>query len=238
MVLEMTHQVLDSLSAVSNLPSWALRLKVRRIGLNDKSRLDVENETNGIIYQRLLARIESGEKNPIELEVPQFFEYLRAMQWTPTEFERETGLAIPDQLRDEKSPERMERIESGTFMRVRKMAVAGTEGVWVDSDDGEIIWVAQEDYRPGLELVRVAGLSMTPTLLPRDIVYCDTRALDPMDGKVFLIRGADGEYIKRLRRSGRSWLLVSDNPEMGILALEKAQIVGQIYKIQPALKDV
>jgi phage repressor protein C with HTH and peptisase S24 domain len=220
------------------LPSWVLRLKMRRIELNDKSRLEVENETNGIVYQRLLSRIENGDKNPVELEVHQFFEYLRALNWSPLEFERETGLAIPDELRKESAATTLERIEDGVFIRVRKMATAGTDGVWVDSDDGEVIWVAQEDYRPGLELVRVSGISMSPTLSPQDIVFCDTRSLNPMDGKVFLVRSPEGEHIKRLRRSAKSWLLTSDNPEIGILTLEKARIVGLIYKRQPATQDI
>jgi phage repressor protein C with HTH and peptisase S24 domain len=218
--------------------SWAIRLRIRRVELDNKSQMAIENETSGIIYQRLLSRIENGDKNPVELEVHQFFEYLRALNWSPLEFERETGLAIPDELRKESTATTLERIEDGVFIRVRKMATAGTDGVWVDSDDGEVIWVAQEDYRPGLELVRVSGISMSPTLSPQDIVFCDTRSLNPMDGKVFLVRSPEGEHIKRLRRSGKSWLLTSDNPEIGILTLEKARIVGLIYKRQPATQDI
>jgi hypothetical protein len=79
-------------------PAWALRLKARRVELNDKSRLDIEVETKGAINQKMLSRIEIGEKNPVDLELAQFFAYLRSLQWTPFDFERETRLKLPLEL--------------------------------------------------------------------------------------------------------------------------------------------
>jgi hypothetical protein len=79
-------------------PTWALRLKARRVELNDKSRLDIELETNGAINQKMLSRIEIGDKNPVDLELAQFFAYLKSLEWTPFDFERETRLKLPSEL--------------------------------------------------------------------------------------------------------------------------------------------
>ena len=56
------------------------------------------------------------------------------------------------------------------------------------------------------------GDSMEPTLHDEDLVLLDRSQTEPVDGVLAVIRTVDGVVIKRLRRRGQTWTLVSDNP--------------------------
>lgn len=60
--------------------------------------MDIENETQGVNYQKLTYRIEGGKTHPLELGVRTFDLLLRVLDWTPAEFSAATGLAIPASL--------------------------------------------------------------------------------------------------------------------------------------------
>jgi SOS-response transcriptional repressor LexA len=88
---------LDVMSAtrIKQKPSYGLAIAARRTFLGGKSAMDIENETGGVIYQKLLYRIEGGDKHPLELDLKQFAALLQALDWTPAEFARETGVELP-----------------------------------------------------------------------------------------------------------------------------------------------
>ena len=80
-------------------PFYGRVIESRRAFLGNKSAMNVENETKGVIYQKLLYRIEGGDKDPLTLDLTQFSALLKALEWTPEEFARETELALPEALR-------------------------------------------------------------------------------------------------------------------------------------------
>ncbi len=60
--------------------------------------------------------------------------------------------------------------------------------------------------------LRSAGDSMEPTLHDEDLIVLDRSETDPVDGCLVVVRTKEGVVIKRVRRVGRSWQLLSDNP--------------------------
>ena len=62
-----------------------------------------------------------------------------------------------------------------------------------------------------LTCVRAAGDSMEPTILAGDLVVVDKDQRSAVDGQLFVVRTGEGLAVKRLRRIGDHWNLVSDN---------------------------
>jgi superfamily II DNA or RNA helicase/diadenosine tetraphosphate (Ap4A) HIT family hydrolase/SOS-response transcriptional repressor LexA len=102
-------------------------------------------------------------------------------------------------------------------------AAAGHVGGDIEPPDGELVSLPIEDADPDLFAVRVSGTSMDGGKQPlRDGDWAVMRLARSMpasaiDGRVVLVQvesdahGA-GYQIKRLKREGRGWRLVSDNP--------------------------
>ena len=63
-----------------------------------------------------------------------------------------------------------------------------------------------------LTCVRAAGDSMEPTLRDGDLVVVDQDQRAAVDGQMFVLRTAEGFVVRRVRRLGGHWNLVSDNP--------------------------
>ncbi|WP_457638405.1 LexA family protein [Oceanithermus sp.] len=57
--------------------------------------MDIENETEGVIYSKLLYRIENAKKPLETLNVKQLNALLKALEWTPQEFAEATGVEVP-----------------------------------------------------------------------------------------------------------------------------------------------
>jgi len=70
------------------------KIAARRAELN-KSLMDIENETNGVIYSKLLYRVENAKKPLETLNVKQLNALLKALEWTPREFAEATGVEVP-----------------------------------------------------------------------------------------------------------------------------------------------
>ena len=60
--------------------------------------------------------------------------------------------------------------------------------------------------------IRTKGDSMEPTLHDGDLILLDYSRNNPLDGRIFVLRGDEGLVVKRLRGSGFDWELISDNP--------------------------
>lgn len=73
-------------------PTPGRRIAARRKLLN-LSGPDVERITNGVIYQKLLSRLETGRKAVSSLTLTEVDALIRALQWTYDEFAKETGVA-------------------------------------------------------------------------------------------------------------------------------------------------
>lgn len=73
------------------------RVAARRSYLR-KTQEGIEVETNGILKQRMLSRIEMGDKSVGSLSTSQTSALMRVLKWTPEEFETETGVQLPERI--------------------------------------------------------------------------------------------------------------------------------------------
>ncbi|MEA3017325.1 MAG: hypothetical protein QOI38_2047 [Sphingomonadales bacterium] len=84
-----------------------------------------------------------------------------------------------------------------------------------------------------LELLRVAGDSMTPDLQDGDWVMVDRSRRDPRDG-LYALRLADTLLVKRLQFQGRTIRLVSSNPAYPPIELDRQdealdlEVIGRV----------
>ena len=80
-----------------------------------------------------------------------------------------------------------------------------------------------------LAVIEVQGDSMEPTLRDSDIVLLDMRPPKLRDGEVYTLRREEDLLIKRLRRQGSSWLIVSDNIAYPVEPLEAGtEVIGRV----------
>jgi SOS-response transcriptional repressor LexA len=150
--------------------------------------MDIENESGGIIYQKLLNRIELGQKDPMSITLTQFQALLKALDWTPLDFYNETGLKIPgvsyvesviyDPAEShEEAVARMMHMEpfQGTVrLPVWGTVSAGIQAVDVGSEPERYVRFDRAELPRGVEveklvLLRVNGDSMLADNVPRPI---------------------------------------------------------------------
>ena len=80
------------------------------------------------------------------------------------------------------------------------------------------------------------GDSMEPTLHDEDLVLLDRSQTEPVDGVLAVVRTVDGVVIKRLRRRGQTWTLVSDNPAYPASRVRKSdRVVGRVAWTGPVI---
>ena len=72
-------------------PLWGRAIAARRAMLG-KSLVDIENETDGELYQALIYRLENGKKDPATLTVRQFSLLLKVLGWRALDWQEQTGL--------------------------------------------------------------------------------------------------------------------------------------------------
>lgn len=120
---------------------------------------------------------------------------------------------------------------NGFIPLVKDMAHAGfIKNFKEDHSYEEYEWYRIPGFNPSLDqsLFEVEGESMSPTLLPRDIVICQNQKIENViDGSVVLIITKNKITIKRLRLDGNlDYLLVeSDNPQdEGVQKVKKVDI--------------
>lgn len=86
---------LDTMSVSKpSKPKHGRVIAARRAFLG-KSAMDVENETKGLINQKMMYRIEAGKPHPLDLDAKKLFALLAVLEWTAEEFIRETNIDLP-----------------------------------------------------------------------------------------------------------------------------------------------
>ena len=81
----------------------------------------------------------------------------------------------------------------------------------------------------GLVCIRAAGSSMEPTFHDGDLIALDRLHVEPVAGEMYVIHTGDGLLVKRLRRAGRGWEFVSDNPAYPPRRADKVdRLVGRV----------
>jgi repressor LexA len=84
-------------------------------------------------------------------------------------------------------------------------------------------------------LIQVEGDSMDTGeedgLRDGDLVLVDQNLKELREGRVYAVEIiGDGITIKRARRVGNRWILVSDNPKGPILEPEEVKVLGEVYR--------
>lgn len=69
-------------------------------------------------------------------------------------------------------------------------------------------------------LMDVVGDAMEPLVSDGDALLVDTSVRKPQDGKLFLIGLGEELLVRRLQKSPRGWVLVSQNPQYASMPIE------------------
>lgn len=211
--------------AAKEKPLWGKRIAARRAELDRLSLVDIENRTEGKLYQALMYRLENGKKDPATLTLEQFDLLLGVLQWSLVDWKRETGLEAPG-LRSNELVAEPDRAILPNMKRVPLLtAVAGLPVTGTFDIPAHLA-------RPGTVVAVPEGDSMAPGLSEGDFALVDTSLNRLQEGRVYLFSiPGDGHSIKRVYRNGKGWEIHGDNR-----AVFKPQplpedwtIIGQVY---------
>ncbi|UZX16530.1 peptidase S24 [Thermus sp. PS18] len=179
---------------------------MREVGLSQKALGVAVGRSQSWVSQELLGSPENTvrllwARDPKTLE-----RLLNALQWTPEEFARETGIQLPGAEIPGAIP----------VVQYRIPVIDAGAGPPMWNEEAEYITLHIPELRGKREgelfAVRVKGDSMEPTLRDGDIVVFWTEGV-PEPGRVVAVHVHwDGVIVKRLQRHNGSWYLYSDNP--------------------------
>ena len=169
------------------------------------------------------------------LSVHELYGLIRALQWTPEEFAEATGLELPGMARRKEDEGEVETFRGHPVIPGGLVMVPVVGAANGGKPMEYAIPVQKELTRPNTMAFQVEGDSMDDggedAIKDGDWVLVDTSLTDPIPGKVFLVElVGDGYTVKRLRKLGDRYWLMSDNPEGESIPIENvAKIVGQVY---------
>ena len=167
--------------------------------------------------QPMISRVESGNrtlrldglvKAAQELKVS--IDYLLGLTDDPT-----PAVQLSEQAR---TVVPMTRYAKPVFISYARAAAGPDEPVFDETEPTEVRYAFHKSVLPAwareksLLCIEAVGDSMTPTLSEGDLILLDRSQTELVNGQMFVIRTGDGLVVKRLKRVGRTWRLVSDNP--------------------------
>ncbi len=168
------------------------------------------------VSQSLISSLEKGATRPERMRIETLLGLMRALKWTPEEFERATGVKVRNIELPGVSADQVLRDHAlGVKSHIIPIVDAGA-GLPSWTDTGEHIEVMLPEIsgfdRRDLFAVRVKGDSMEPTLSEGDVVIF-VKDGEPESGKIVAVHVPDdGLIVKRLQKVNGTWLLASDNP--------------------------
>lgn len=126
----------------------------------------------------------------------------------------------------------------GAFVTTPRFEVLAAAGAGA-TVDGEVVkghlaftkkWLRDQGLMANkLAVIEVQGDSMEPTLHGGDIVLLDLREPKLRDGDIYTLRRTDELLVKRLRKQGENWLVVSDNILYPVEPLnEDVSVIGRV----------
>lgn len=177
-----------------------------------------------------LTKIENGERDlaNVSLEIREGLRKLYKI--SKEEWEAVTGLYVPLDSIEEPQPTDTAGIHIPGGLQMVAVVGAANGG----RPHEYSIPVKRDLVRPGTRAFQVEGSSMDDGtedgIRDGDWVLVDTSMTDLENGRVYLIEViGDGMTVKRLRRVGRDWLFLSDNPEGESFREADARVLGQVY---------
>lgn len=115
--------------------------------------------------------------------------------------------------------------------------IKASAGCGVDNhcDGYELLTVDRKLLNPRVDPakhhgIRVHGDSMEPTFKDGDVIFVEPFTGDFANNRVYIIKRKDDVFIKRLKKSGELFEIISDNPDYESYKLEheKIQIIGRV----------
>lgn len=103
--------------------------------------------------------------------------------------------------------------------------------VWFRRD-----WLDRRDIDPArAAVIQVRGESMEPALPRGCSILVDRSRTRWLHGHVHVLHSSDGIVVKRLKRAGDEWQLVSDHPAWRSIPQEDAVVLGEVRWIARSL---
>jgi SOS-response transcriptional repressor LexA len=194
-------------------------------GLNRNEALTELNKLGVDISYGYLNKLESGDRSLASASI-EIREGIRTMLGiSREEWERETGLYTPP----------LEPTDTAGIHIPGGLQLVPVVGAANGGRPHEYsIPVRRDLVRSATRAFQVEGSSMDDGtedgIRDGDWVLVDTSMTDLENGRVYLIEViGDGMTVKRLRRVGRDWLFLSDNPEGESFREADARVLGQVY---------
>lgn len=126
-------------------------------------------------------------------------------------------------------------VEYEMIPKVEARAGAGSSLITDDEVQGYYAFRQNFLCRVGIHAKRsimldVMGDSMQPLIMNGDTILVDQSQTTPQDGKIFLVGFGDELLVKRLQRTPRGWMLVSQNPDYAPMSVESSDLeVFRVY---------
>ncbi len=126
-------------------------------------------------------------------------------------------------------------VEYEMIPKVEARAGAGSSLITDDEVQGYYAFRQNFLCRVGIHAKRsimldVIGDSMQPLIMNGDTILVDQSQTIPQDGKIFLVGFGDELLVKRLQRTPRGWMLVSQNPDYAPMSVESSDLeVFRVY---------
>jgi len=211
-------------------PGEAIRKRREELGLS----LRELARRAGVSYA-LIGALERGDIDLRRSRTSTIYGLLRALEWTPEEFAKATGLELPGVTRESKEP-KPEDLGMPVEVYTLPLIQAGAGPPWYQ-DEVETVTLAVPELKypkDKLFVVRIVGDSMSPYLEDGDlaVVYQDP-GLASKGRAVAVWLADDGVVIKRFLGETEDGLLYlgNDNPTHApFLAPPGSRIVGVVVK--------
>lgn len=110
-------------------------------------------------------------------------------------------------------------------------ALAGAGSSLVTSGETTGLYAFRQDFlrRIGVHankcvMLDVSGESMQPLIMNGDTILVDTSQTTLKDGEIFLVTLGEELLVKRVQRTVRGWMLVSQNPNFAPMPVEECDL--------------
>ena len=205
-----TQQVPKAITDLLGLPEGAdaaAVLAAMRTQLADRG--TAAASPSATLDKRTLERTLKSETRSLRDELAE----IKALVATPATAETDSTPAPEPGGDDGATDERLSRLR---FVRDVHAAAGTGEDVFEESEISILIPTDALPPRARVEqliALRSAGASMEPTIRNGDLLVLDRSAVDPQEGRIFVLRTGAGLVVKRLKRTDGVWLMASDNAE-------------------------
>jgi len=229
-------------------PAQAIRKRLRQLGISQTRFSQLVGKSPGWAAARFLPDVERSVRYFLYKEPSTFDRILRALQWTPEDFTRETGIELPG---FQSAP--LERMGAEPVSMAQVPLVGAVSAGRGDSEAGFMGFVEVPSdlvrrFQGRLYALRVDGDSMfcddLPYAIPPGAYVVVSPDLDPQPGDLVVAWDEENEvaYLKEYRpKQGGYQLLKSWNPEVPPIVVrngDRVQVQGVVVYVSYSPREV